>query len=108
MGFVPIRNRLEKLESFSLYGYAHVANNLYQGWTQYAIGGSQSPRIKSESNFFSAPNSEHKEVTWKQNKNGQKFFYSVGDLFKNGTSFSRTVDLIIVQNKHFKFNLPRK
>ncbi|KAM7277829.1 hypothetical protein ACFE04_004963 [Oxalis oulophora] len=73
------------------HGYAHVANNLYQGWTQYAIGGSQSPRIKSESNFFIAPNSENKEVTWKQNKNGQKFFYSVGDLFKNGASFSQTV-----------------
>ncbi|KAM7279351.1 hypothetical protein ACFE04_006485 [Oxalis oulophora] len=73
------------------YGYAHVANNLYDGWTQYAIGGSMSPRVKSESNFFIAPNSENKEVTWKQNKNGQKFFYSVGDLFKNGASFSRTM-----------------
>ncbi|KAM7269525.1 hypothetical protein ACFE04_025022 [Oxalis oulophora] len=73
------------------HGYAHVANNLYDGWTQYAIGGSMGPRIKSESNFFIAPKLGRKEVTWKQNKNGQKFFYSVGDLFKNGASFSRTV-----------------
>ncbi|GKV05360.1 hypothetical protein SLEP1_g17382 [Rubroshorea leprosula] len=37
------------------HGYAHVANNLYQGWKQYAIGGSMDPSIKSEANFFIAP-----------------------------------------------------
>ncbi|MBA0877310.1 hypothetical protein Goshw_009235, partial [Gossypium schwendimanii] len=35
------------------HGYAHVANNFYQGWEQYAIGGSMSPSIKSEANFSS-------------------------------------------------------
>lgn len=44
------------------HGYAHVANNYYQGWTQYAIGGSMSPRVKSESNYFVAPKSGRKEV----------------------------------------------
>lgn len=34
------------------HGYVHVANNLYQGWGMYAIGGSMNPRIKSESNVF--------------------------------------------------------
>ncbi|KAM7250522.1 hypothetical protein ACFE04_022405 [Oxalis oulophora] len=73
------------------HGYAHVANNLYQGWTQYAIGGSMSPRIKSESNFFIAPKSGNKEVTWRQNNNGENWkFYSVGDYFKNGASFAAT------------------
>lgn len=44
------------------HGYAHVANNLYQGWTQYAIGGSSNPSIKSEANYFIAPKSGKKEV----------------------------------------------
>ncbi|CAN1201101.1 Pectate lyase 1 [Linum perenne] len=37
------------------FGYAHVVNNLYQGWSEYAIGGSMNPSIKSESNYFIAP-----------------------------------------------------
>lgn len=40
------------------YGYAHVANNLYQGWTQYAIGGSMNPSVKSEANLFIASKSK--------------------------------------------------
>ncbi|CAI0399992.1 unnamed protein product [Linum tenue] len=43
------------------YGYAHVVNNLYQGWKQYAIGGSMHPIIKSESNDFIAPQSGNKK-----------------------------------------------
>ncbi|MBA0689921.1 hypothetical protein Goari_007622, partial [Gossypium aridum] len=47
------------------HGYAHVANNFYQGWEQYAIGGSVSPSIKSEANFFVARNDAgNKEVAW--------------------------------------------
>ena len=38
------------------FGYAHVVNNLYQGWTQYAIGrgggGSMNPCVKSQANLF--------------------------------------------------------
>ncbi|KAL2345107.1 hypothetical protein Fmac_006392 [Flemingia macrophylla] len=37
------------------HGYAHVANNLYQGWVQYVIGGSMGPSLKSEANHFIAP-----------------------------------------------------
>ncbi|KAJ1436586.1 Pectin lyase fold/virulence factor, partial [Sesbania bispinosa] len=44
------------------HGYAHVANNLYMGWVQYAIGGSMEPSLKSESNLFIAPTSGNKEV----------------------------------------------
>ncbi|XWS22500.1 hypothetical protein CRYUN_Cryun29cG0041100 [Craigia yunnanensis] len=73
------------------HGYAHVTNNLYQGWEQYAIGGSMNRSIKSEANFFIAPKSGNKEVTWRQGTQGNKAswkFYSVGDIFENGASFS--------------------
>ncbi|PPD70072.1 hypothetical protein GOBAR_DD33044 [Gossypium barbadense] len=72
------------------HGYAHVANNFYQGWEQYAIGGSMSPSIKSEANFFVAPNDVgNKEVTWRKGEKGLWKFYSVGDVFKNGASFNK-------------------
>ncbi|TYH14177.1 hypothetical protein ES288_A06G199000v1 [Gossypium darwinii] len=72
------------------HGYAHVANNFYQGWEQYAIGGSMSPSIKSEANFFVAPNDVgNKEVTWRKREKGLWKFYSVGDVFKNGASFNK-------------------
>jgi pectate lyase len=44
------------------HGYAHVANNLYFGWMQYAIGGSMGPSLKSEANLFIAPKVGNKEV----------------------------------------------
>jgi len=44
------------------HGYAHVANNLYMGWVQYAIGGSMEPSLKSQSNLFIAPATGKKEV----------------------------------------------
>ncbi|KAL5749392.1 hypothetical protein ACOSP7_023995 [Xanthoceras sorbifolium] len=73
------------------HGFAHVANNLYQGWTQYAIGGSMSPSIKSQSNLFIAPKSGNKEVTWRLGSHGGSWkFYSVGDVFENGASFRET------------------
>ncbi|KAK8491073.1 hypothetical protein V6N13_122015 [Hibiscus sabdariffa] len=74
------------------HGYAHVANNFYQGWEQYAIGGSMSPSIKSEANIFVAPNAGNKEVTWRKGDKANKAlwnFYSVGDVFKNGASFDK-------------------
>lgn len=36
------------------YGYAHVANNRYDKWIMYAIGGSANPTILSEGNYFVA------------------------------------------------------
>ncbi|KAL4372826.1 hypothetical protein S245_015580 [Arachis hypogaea] len=75
------------------HGYAHVANNLYQGWMQYAIGGSKEPSLKSQSNLFIAPKSGNKEVTWRKgsNENGDRWeFHSVGDVFENGASFTAT------------------
>ncbi|RYQ88455.1 hypothetical protein Ahy_B09g095633 isoform H [Arachis hypogaea] len=75
------------------HGYAHVANNLYQGWMQYAIGGSMGPSLKSQSNLFIAPESGNKEVTWRKgnSENGNMWeFHSIGDAFENGASFTVT------------------
>ncbi|XP_059444943.1 probable pectate lyase 4 [Corylus avellana] len=72
------------------YGYAHVVNNLYQGWMQYAIGGSMTPSVKSQANLFIAPKSGNKEVTWRKSsegKTGSWKFFSVDDVFENGASF---------------------
>ncbi|KAI5356194.1 hypothetical protein L3X38_009089 [Prunus dulcis] len=76
------------------YGYAHVVNNLYREWSQYAIGGSMNPSVKSEANLFIAPKSGNKkEITWRKDSIGDKEswkFYSVGDIFENGASFVET------------------
>jgi len=73
------------------WGYAHVVNNLYQGWKQYAIGGSSNPSIKSEANYFIAPTHTNKEATSKINGEGKKWnFKSIGDFFENGAMFSQT------------------
>lgn len=46
------------------YGYAHVANNMYDEWLMYAIGGSSNPTILSEGNYFMASNDpSSKQVT---------------------------------------------
>ncbi|KAL0407244.1 UNVERIFIED_CONTAM: putative pectate lyase 2 [Sesamum latifolium] len=66
-------------------GYAHVANNRYDQWEMYAIGGSADPTIFSEGNYFLAPNSPDinkvtkREVTsgwknWKWRSSRDKFF----------------------------------
>ncbi|KAJ0048234.1 hypothetical protein Pint_16595 [Pistacia integerrima] len=70
------------------YGFAHVANNLYQEWTSYAIGGSMNPQIMSEANLFIAQKSGKKEVIWKLGSSSK--IYSVRDVFKNGASFKAT------------------
>ncbi|AET03983.1 pectate lyase-like protein [Medicago truncatula] len=75
------------------HGYAHVANNLYMGWVQYAIGGSMESSLKSQSNLFIAHATGKKEVTWRKSSNGigdTWKFYSVGDAFENGASFVET------------------
>lgn len=76
------------------YGFAHVVNNLYQGWGLYAIGGSMKPSIKSEGNLFIAPNTDLKEVTKRIKGNGPTGwnFGSTKDLFENGATFTQTSD----------------
>ncbi|KAL4186046.1 hypothetical protein AMTRI_Chr09g12270 [Amborella trichopoda] len=73
------------------HGYAHLVNNFYDGWTQYAIGGSGNPTIKSEGNFFVAPaNSPSKAVIWQAYGGGSKWNWkSRMDVFQNGAYFTQ-------------------
>ncbi|KAI4372304.1 hypothetical protein MLD38_010550 [Melastoma candidum] len=72
------------------FGYAHVANNRYDEWEMYAVGGSADPTIFSEGNYFAAPNDpSFKQVTkrdaggnWKSWK-----WRSSRDTFLNGAYF---------------------
>ncbi|KAK4398921.1 putative pectate lyase 2 [Sesamum angolense] len=71
-------------------GYAHVANNRYDQWEMYAIGGSADPTIFSEGNYFFAPNNpDIKQVTKRETKNGWKNWKwrSSRDKFMNGAYF---------------------
>lgn len=47
------------------YGYAHVANNYYDQWSMYAIGGSANPTIFSEGNYFIAPDKPYNKEVYK-------------------------------------------
>ncbi|KAL1567766.1 pectate lyase [Salvia divinorum] len=71
-------------------GYAHVANNRYDQWQMYAIGGSANPTIFSEGNYFMAPNNPStKQVTKREAKNGWNSWKwrSSRDRFMNGAYF---------------------
>ncbi|KAF5186477.1 Pectate lyase [Thalictrum thalictroides] len=72
------------------HGYAHIANNFYQGWGDYAIGGTMNPTVRSEANLFIAPKTGNKEVTWKPGNSRSWNWRSVNDLFLNGARFSQT------------------
>ncbi|XWS19384.1 hypothetical protein CRYUN_Cryun31cG0011100 [Craigia yunnanensis] len=70
-------------------GYAHVANNRYDEWKMYAIGGSANPTIFSEGNYFIAPdNPGNKQVTKREASNWQNWrWQSSKDVFMNGAYF---------------------
>ncbi|KAM3736022.1 hypothetical protein ACB098_10G131600 [Castanea mollissima] len=72
----------QRMPRYIRFGYAHVVNNLYQGWMQYAIGGSMNPSVKSQDNLFIAPKSGNNERSWK--------FYLVNGVFENGIRFIET------------------
>ncbi|XP_038882226.1 putative pectate lyase 2 [Benincasa hispida] len=76
------------------FGYAHVANNWYNKWEMYAMGGSADPTIFSQGNYFMAPDDPFsKQVTkrevyaggWKNWK-----WRSSNDVFMNGAYFIQT------------------
>ncbi|KAL1829847.1 hypothetical protein ACET3Z_008259 [Daucus carota] len=75
-------------------GYAHVANNRYDQWIMYAIGGSANPTILSEGNYFLAPSDPtNKEVTKRETQEGPDYWKnwkwrSSKDVFMNGAYFS--------------------
>lgn len=67
------------------FGYAHVANNRYDEWRMYVIGGSADPTILSEGNYFVASNdSDAKQVT---KQLGWGNWKSSRDVFLNGAYF---------------------
>ncbi|KAF5178478.1 Pectate lyase, partial [Thalictrum thalictroides] len=74
-------------------GYVHVANNRYEEWEMYAIGGSANPTILSEGNYFNAPKlsivgcslqvtKRETDGMWKNWK-----WRSSTDVFENGAYF---------------------
>uniref|UniRef100_A0A0A0KL61 Pectate lyase n=1 Tax=Cucumis sativus TaxID=3659 RepID=A0A0A0KL61_CUCSA len=76
------------------FGYAHVANNWYNKWEMYAMGGSADPTIFSQGNYFMAPNDPFsKQVTKREvYESGWKSWKwrSSNDVFMNGAYFIPT------------------
>ncbi|XWS73087.1 hypothetical protein CRYUN_Cryun02cG0095800 [Craigia yunnanensis] len=70
-------------------GYAHVANNRYDEWKMYAIGGSANPTIFTEGNYFIAlDNPSNKHVTKREASNWKNWRWrSSKDVFMNGAYF---------------------
>ncbi|XP_024005319.1 probable pectate lyase 4 [Eutrema salsugineum] len=72
-------------------GYVHVANNWYEKWQMYAIGGSADPIIFSEGNYFVASkNPATKQVTKRMGVgyDFKKWKWSTSkDVFFNGAFF---------------------
>ncbi|PON52124.1 Pectate lyase [Parasponia andersonii] len=73
------------------FGYAHLANNRYDEWQMYAVGGSANPTIFSEGNHFiaSTTNPYAKQVTKRESQSGWQNWKwrSSKDVFKNGAYF---------------------
>ncbi|KAF5474840.1 hypothetical protein F2P56_006700 [Juglans regia] len=72
------------------FGYAHVANNKYEEWLMYAVGGSANPTIFSEGNYFKASNIPFaKQVTKREARGAWKDWKwrSSKDVFVNGAYF---------------------
>ncbi|AAC17625.1 Similar to style development-specific protein 9612 precursor gb/X55193 and pectate lyase P59 precursor gb/X15499 from Lycopersicon esculentum [Arabidopsis thaliana] len=78
-------------------GYAHVANNRYEKWQMYAIGGSADPTIFSEGNYFVASDDPSKKqvssfkIVTKRIDSGYDWkrwkWRTSKDVFKNGAYF---------------------
>ncbi|KAL0723422.1 hypothetical protein Bca4012_038021 [Brassica carinata] len=72
-------------------GYAHVANNRYDKWESYAIGGSADPTIFSEGNYFVAPDDPSKKQVTKRLESGSDRkswkWISSKDVLLNGAYF---------------------
>ncbi|CAN6878554.1 unnamed protein product [Brassica oleracea var. botrytis] len=72
-------------------GYAHIANNRYEKWQMYAIGGSANPTIFSEGNYFVASDDPSKKQVTKRIESGYDSkrwkWRTSKDVFKNGAYF---------------------
>ncbi|KFK43457.1 hypothetical protein AALP_AA1G127700 [Arabis alpina] len=80
-----LRGRMPRVR----HGYAHVANNRYEKWGLYAIGGSANPIIFSEGNYFVAPErADHKQVTKRFGAGSNSWKWGTAkDAFMNGAVF---------------------
>ncbi|KAF7038046.1 hypothetical protein CFC21_048276 [Triticum aestivum] len=90
------------------HGYAHVVNNFYDGWREYAIGGSMGPTVKSQGNLFIASTAESANVTRRMpvgHAAGKDWhWHSSGDSFENGAVFKQTGSKVRPNyNKHQAF-----
>ncbi|KAL6639971.1 hypothetical protein ACP70R_022281 [Stipagrostis hirtigluma subsp. patula] len=87
------------------HGYAHVVNNFYDGWRDYAIGGSMGPSVKSQGNLFVASTPDNTKVTRRMPVLGKDWdWHSVGDSFQNGAFFNQTGTRVRPNyNKHQAF-----
>ncbi|CAN6315293.1 unnamed protein product [Urochloa humidicola] len=87
------------------HGYAHVVNNLYDGWGSYAIGRSMGPSVKSQGNLFVASGPDNKKVTRRMPVGGKDWDWSsIGDSFENGAFFKQTGSRVRPNyNKHQAF-----
>ncbi|XP_010533796.1 PREDICTED: putative pectate lyase 2 [Tarenaya hassleriana] len=69
-------------------GYAHVANNRYDKWKMYAIGGSANPTIFSEGNYFVAYSKKQVTKRLDGGYGSQSWKWRTSkDVFKNGAYF---------------------
>lgn len=90
------------------HGYAHVVNNFYDGWRDYAIGGSMGPSVKSQGNLFVASTPDNAKVTRRMpvgDAAGKEWhWHSTGDSFENGAVFKQTGNRVRPNyNKHQAF-----
>ncbi|KAH9313259.1 hypothetical protein KI387_028294, partial [Taxus chinensis] len=76
----------------SRLGYVHVANNYYEPWGLYAIGGSSRPTILSEGNWFMGPKDfTKKQVTEHKGCSGSSCVWrSIHDKFLSGSYFQQS------------------
>ena len=76
------------------FGYAHAANNRYDKWQMYAIGGSAGSTIFSEGNYFIAPDIPYAKEVWMFILIGEVITLSRFIVFVQCTSQLQTVRLI--------------
>ncbi|XP_033128751.1 putative pectate lyase 2 [Brassica rapa] len=81
-------------------GFAHVANNRYNKWLKYALGGSADPTIFSEGNYFLAPDDPSKKQVTKRLESGNDRSWkwiSSKDVFLNGAYFEPSINGKVTQ-----------
>ncbi|KAG1331466.1 putative pectate lyase 4 [Cocos nucifera] len=88
-------------------GFAHVVNDVYEGWEEYRIGGSMNASVLSEGNLFIASEKKKKKATLRMPGKGANAWNwrSENDGFDNGAFFKevRVVKARPAYRKHRSF-----